>query len=105
MTVFAIHPETLKDVVASVLGDKVKQMSIALGELTLVVRAVDYLDAARLLRDAPGCCFEQLLDLCGVDYSSYGDGAYEGARFCGSSGRRLTCSASCLKVMRICAAS
>ena len=82
MTVFAIHPEVLKDVVASVLGDKVKQMGVALGELTLVVRAADYLDAAKLLRDAPGCRFEQLVDLCGVDYSSYGNGVYEGARFC-----------------------
>ena len=82
MTVFAIHPEVLKEVVASVLGDKVKQMGVALGELTVVVRAADYLDAARLLRDAPGCSFEQLVDLCGVDYSGYGDGAYEGARFC-----------------------
>jgi len=82
VTVFAIHPEVLKDVVASVLGDKVKQMGVALGELTLVVRAADYLHAAKLLRDAPGCRFEQLVDLCGVDYSSYGNGVYEGARFC-----------------------
>ena len=82
MTDFAIHPEALKDAVASVLGDKIKQVVIALGELTVVVRAADYLGVAKLLRDAPGCRFEQLVDLCGVDYSSYGDGAYEGPRFC-----------------------
>ncbi len=35
-----------------------------------------------LLRDAPGCQFEQLVDLCGVDYSEYGDGSHEGPRFC-----------------------
>jgi NADH-quinone oxidoreductase subunit C len=35
-----------------------------------------------LLRDAPGCRFEQLIDLCGVDYSSYRDQVWEGDRFC-----------------------
>ncbi len=34
------------------------------------------------LRDAPGCQFEQLIDLCGIDYSEYKDGAYEGLRYC-----------------------
>ncbi len=82
MTVFAVHPEALKEVVATALGDKAQRLSVALGELTVVVRATHYLEAATLLRNAPGCQFEQLIDLCGVDYSSYGDGAYEGARFC-----------------------
>ena len=57
-------------------------MRLALGELTVVVRAADYLAVAELLRDAPGCRFEQMVDLCGVDYSEYGDGRYEGPRFC-----------------------
>jgi NADH-quinone oxidoreductase subunit C len=35
-----------------------------------------------LLREAPGCCFEQLVDLCGVDYSEYRDGAWDGPRYC-----------------------
>ncbi|MCZ4312891.1 NADH-quinone oxidoreductase subunit C [Comamonadaceae bacterium G21597-S1] len=82
MTNFAVHPEALKDTVAATLGDKVQSLTLALGELTAVVRAADYLEVATLLRDAPGCQFEQLLDLCGVDYSTYGDGAYEGPRFC-----------------------
>jgi NADH-quinone oxidoreductase subunit C len=47
----------------------------------LVVSAADVLAVAKLLRDAPGCQFEQLVDLCGVDYSEYQDGAYEGPRF------------------------
>ena len=82
MTNFAVHPEALRDTVAATLGDKVQSLTLALGELTAVVRAADYLEVATLLRDAPGCQFEQLLDLCGVDYSTYGDGGYEGPRFC-----------------------
>ncbi len=82
MTNFAVHPEVLKKTVATVVGDKAHKLTLALGELTLVVRAADYRDVAALLRDTPGCQFEQLLDLCGVDYSAYADGNYEGPRFC-----------------------
>ena len=60
----------------------VKFTSIKLGEVTVVVSASDYHAAAKALRDGPGCQFEQLMDLCGVDYSTYGDGRYEGPRFC-----------------------
>ena len=81
-TNYAVHPEALKDTVAKVLGDKARRMSLALGELTVVVDAADYLAVATLLRDAPGCRFEQLVDLCGVDYSAYADGSYEGPRYC-----------------------
>jgi NADH-quinone oxidoreductase subunit C len=73
--------EQLQSTVATLLGDKVKDLKLALGELTLTVGAGDYLAAATLLRDAPGCQFEQLVDLCGVDYSEYRDGAYDGPRF------------------------
>ncbi len=82
MTDFAIHPETLQKTIAATLGDKAQSMRLALGELTVVVRAADSLAVAELLRDAPGCQFEQMVDLCGVDYSEYRDGAYEGPRFC-----------------------
>jgi NADH-quinone oxidoreductase subunit C len=82
VTNFAVHPEALKQTIAATLGDKAQSLTLALGELTLVVRAADYLDVALLLRDAPGCRFEQLLDLCGVDYSTYGEGSHEGPRFC-----------------------
>ena len=72
----------LAQTIASVLGDKAKSVKIALGEITVVVAAADYLAAATLLRDAPACKFEQLLDLCGVDYSEYRDGEYDGLRYC-----------------------
>jgi len=52
-----------------------------LGELTVEVAAPDYLAACRRLRDAPGLKFEQLIDLCGVDYSTYGDRPWTRGRF------------------------
>lgn len=82
MTIYSVRPEATRDAVAAALGDKVKSIGIALGEVTVVVDAADYAAAAIALRDSPQCSFEQLLDLCGVDYSEYGDGAHEGARYC-----------------------
>ena len=82
MTVYSVRPEATRDAIVAALGDKVKHISIALGEVTLQVAPADYLLAAQGLRDSAGCQFEQLLDLCGVDYSEYGAGEYEGSRFC-----------------------
>lgn len=72
----------LGETIASVLGKKAKSVKIALGEITVVVMACDYLSAAVSLRDAEGCKFEQLMDLCGLDYSEYKDGEYDGLRYC-----------------------
>jgi NADH-quinone oxidoreductase subunit B len=55
---------------------------IQLGEVTVVAAASDCLQVATTLRDAPACQFEQKMDLCGVDYSDYKEGAYDGARYC-----------------------
>ncbi|HSG74808.1 MAG TPA: NADH-quinone oxidoreductase subunit C [Burkholderiales bacterium] len=52
-----------------------------LGELTVEVPPEGYLDACRRLRDEPGLKFEQLIDLCGVDYSTYGNQPWEKGRF------------------------
>jgi NADH-quinone oxidoreductase subunit C len=82
---FAISPEVLKDTIAAVLGDKVKNISVALGEVTLVVAAEHYLAAMQTLRDAPDCKFEQLIDICGLDYSTYRDTVWEGLRYCAAS--------------------
>jgi len=82
MTAFAIDPEVLKSTIAQVLGDRLKRISVALGEVTVVVDSANYLDVMRTLRDAPGCQFEQLIDLCGLDYSAWRDEAWEGLRFC-----------------------
>jgi len=82
ITPFAVDPEALKATLATTLGALAKRIESRLHEVTVTVAAADYLAAARLLRDAPGCKFEQLIDLCGVDYSEWGDGRWEGARFC-----------------------
>src|SRR4051794_33102246 len=74
--------DTLQEALAATLGTRVKKVERALGELTITVAARDYLEAATLLRDAPGLAFEQLMDLCGVDYSSYRDEPRDGPRFC-----------------------
>ena len=82
MTAIAIDPEALKATVLAALGGKAKRVDVRLGEVTIEVAAADYLAAAQTLHDAPGCRFEQLIDLCGVDYSEHGDGRWEGQRFC-----------------------
>jgi NADH-quinone oxidoreductase subunit C len=72
--------EKLAATLASVLGEGVA-VSTALGEVTVVVKAADYLAAMYVLRDNPALRFEQLIDLCGVDYSTHGEGSWEGKRF------------------------
>jgi NADH-quinone oxidoreductase subunit C len=73
--------ETLEAALRNVLGDQIQSLTVALGEVTLVVSASNYLSAMQVLRDHADLQFDELLDLCGVDYSTYGDGAWEGARF------------------------
>ncbi|MBI3141166.1 MAG: NADH-quinone oxidoreductase subunit C [Rhodocyclales bacterium] len=73
--------DTLCQNLHNALGDRVRNLKTALGEVTIELAAADYLDVARILRDHPDLRFEQLIDLCGVDYSTYGDGAWQGRRF------------------------
>lgn len=82
MTIFAVDPQALKDAIVAVLGDKARRVTLRLGEVEAVVSAADYLEAATLLRDHEACKFEQLIDLCGVDYSEYRQGAHDGPRYC-----------------------
>ena len=72
----------LGETLASVLQGKAKSVKTAFGEVTVTVGAADYLAAALLLRDTPGCQFEQMMDLCGLDYSEYKNGQYDGLRYC-----------------------
>ncbi|BDD94785.1 NADH-quinone oxidoreductase subunit C [Pandoraea sp. XJJ-1] len=73
--------EQLKTTLQNVLGARAEQLVEALDELTLTVKASDYLEVARTLRDHPELKFEQLMDVAGLDYSAYGDGAYDGPRY------------------------
>ena len=73
--------QRLHDALKNVLGGKAASLTARIGELTLEVRAADYLAVATTLRDHPDLRFEQLIDLCGVDYSTFGDRPWERERF------------------------
>jgi NADH-quinone oxidoreductase subunit C len=79
----AVSPaaESVRDAVAAALGDHATRVDLKLGEVTVTVKAENYLEACRTLRDAPGCRFEQLIDVCGVDYSDYKMGEWDGPRY------------------------
>ena len=81
MTDIALHPEQIKRNLAAALGDKATDVSVALGEATVTVCASNYVAAMQILRDTPDCKFEQLLDLCGMDYSTYRDVGRDGPRY------------------------
>jgi NADH-quinone oxidoreductase subunit C len=73
--------ETLEAALRKTLGDQIQDLIVALGEVTVVVKAGDYFTTMRVLRDHDELHFEELIDLCGADYSTYGDGIWEGPRF------------------------
>lgn len=81
MTQFAVTPQSIMAAVEAALGGKIRKLSVALDQVEVQVAPQDWLDVATLLRDSKGCQFEQLIDLCGVDYLDYGNGGYEGSRF------------------------
>ncbi|MDO8305966.1 NADH-quinone oxidoreductase subunit C [Herminiimonas sp.] len=76
-----IKLELLEAALRNALDDQLQTLTVALGEITIVVKSNDYASAMRVLRDHADLRFEELIDLCGVDYSTYGDGAWEGQRF------------------------
>ena len=73
--------ETLSQNLEKHFGGKLKSLKLALGEVTIEVGAADYLAVMTALRDEADLHFEELIDLCGVDYSTYGEGAWQGRRF------------------------
>jgi len=73
--------EVLAERLGARLGEAAADVRSAYRELTLTVPAAQYLHFARTLRDDASLGFEQLIDLCGVDYSTYGDHPWEGRRF------------------------
>lgn len=80
-TSYTTPPETIAASLSALLGARARALKVERGEVTLEVAAADYLAVMQTLRDAPEARFEQLIDLCGMDYSTYGDGRWEGARF------------------------
>ena len=78
----AIAPQALRDRVAQRLQNKAQDVSVMLGQVVVTVSPEDYLAAMQTLHNAEGCRFEQLIDLCGVDYSEYrGQERWPGPRY------------------------
>ncbi len=65
----------------STLGDAIGSLQRERGEISITVAAARYLETARRLREHPALQFEQLMDLCGVDYSGYKNLPWDGARY------------------------
>lgn len=74
--------QTLQTALESSLGPQLHNLRVDRGEITITVKAADYLAASTTLRDHAELKFEQLMDLCGVDYAHYRDQPWEGPRFC-----------------------
>ena len=72
----------LQAALEGVLGDKIKTFKRDRGEITITVSSANYLDVAKTLRDDASLKFETLIDLCGLDYSSYKDQPWDGPRYC-----------------------
>ena len=77
----ATKPEALAAALEAALGDALQEVTVALGEVTAVVSHDRLLATLRALRDRPELRFEILADLCGVDYSTYGNHLHDGPRF------------------------
>jgi NADH-quinone oxidoreductase subunit C len=73
--------ERLNEALAATLGERIARVTTVLGEVTVEVPDARFHEAAMLLRDSAATRFEMLVDLCGVDYSAWGDGAWAGLRY------------------------
>jgi NADH-quinone oxidoreductase subunit C len=73
--------KSLREALADLLADQLVSVEEALGETTVVVSATNMLPVLTRLRDAESLRFVQMMDLCGMDYSEYGEGEWAGKRF------------------------
>lgn len=71
----------LKSKLTEVFGSTVVSLQARLGELTLVVKAVDMIGVFTRLRDDADLRFEELIDLCGIDYSAWGSETCDDGRY------------------------
>lgn len=67
------HQEILTEALQNILGDKIIHLQAQYGELTITINANDNFTAGRALRDDPALKFDTLIDLCGIDYFTYGE--------------------------------
>jgi NADH-quinone oxidoreductase subunit C len=80
-TSFAVDPAVLQATLTEALGALAKRVDLRLNEVTVTVTPDNYYQAATLLRDHAACRFEQLLDVCGVDYADYKNGGWDAPRY------------------------
>jgi NADH-quinone oxidoreductase subunit C len=73
--------DQLQAALEAALGPKISKLVRDRGEITVHVKAADYLAVALQLRDDKTLAFEQLIDLCGMDMSSWKDQPWEGLRY------------------------
>lgn len=76
-----IKLQQLSENLRTQLGEKIIKQTVALGEVTIECGAGDYLAVCQTLRDDANFKFEQLIDLCGIDYQTYGESGYHGSRY------------------------
>jgi len=74
--------DTLQSTLQTILGASIRKLVRDRGEITVTVSADDYLGAARTLRDHSELKFEQVMDLCGLDYSGWRNQPWDGPRYC-----------------------
>jgi len=84
MTAFSRKNASLAQALTDLLGDKLAELHEHRGQLTGIVPVQHWLDVAYQLRDEPQFAFEQLIDLCGIDYLGFGDDEWETAEATGS---------------------
>ncbi|HEX7690674.1 MAG TPA: NADH-quinone oxidoreductase subunit C [Burkholderiaceae bacterium] len=74
--------DALQAALEAALGARIAQFKRERGEISITVKAADSLAVATQLRDDPTLGFEQLIDVCGVDFSSYKEQPWDGPRYC-----------------------
>ena len=73
--------EQMQVALQDALGEQIRSLTIALGEVTIEIDGEHQVAVCQRLRDDARLAFDTLIDLCGVDYLGYGEGGYEGPRF------------------------
>ncbi|MDT8438941.1 MAG: NADH-quinone oxidoreductase subunit C [Wenzhouxiangellaceae bacterium] len=84
MSEFSERNQVPAERVREVLGERMVRLDEVRGQLIAEIAPANWLEACRLLRDAPAVAFDMLIDLCGVDYLGYGDDEWETAEASGS---------------------
>ncbi len=70
-------PKSVAEIYTERFGDMVSVGDTQSGILTLEIGVEHWLEVCRALKDEEQFCFEQLTNLCGVDYLGYGQSEWE----------------------------